>query len=145
MDVMVPVLEKFLRWLFPGRDRRTARRVTGDLGEREAERFFKRAGYRVLARNWRSGRDEIDLVLLSPDGAMPVFVEVKTRAEHDPRGGYFAVGTQKKKALRRAVRAYLKAARAASGPWRFDIAEVRREASGTLRVIHHCAVRLFPK
>jgi len=84
-------------------DRRTAKRRAGDRGEREAERFYRRSGYTVLARNWRHGRDEIDLVLATPDGAMPVFVEVKTRGENDRRGGYAAVDARKKNALRRAA------------------------------------------
>ena len=126
-------------------DRRTAKRRAGDRGEREAERFYRRSGYTVLARNWRHGRDEIDLVLATPDGAMPVFVEVKTRGENDRRGGYAAVDARKKNALRRAIRAYLRCARANDVSWRFDIVEIRSDESGALRVIHHCAVPLFTK
>lgn len=143
------MLRKFFARLvslfLPKPDRRTSRRKTGDRGEAAAEAFFRDLGYRVLARNWRAGRDEIDLVLLTPDGAMPVFVEVKTRRENDARGGYFAVDGQKKRALRRAIAAYMKAAGVRRAAFRFDIAEVREAPGGSLRVIHHCAVPLFSK
>lgn len=54
-----------------------------DPGERSAERFFRRLGYAVLARNWRSPRDprdEADLVLAAPDGSEIVIAEVKRAA-----------------------------------------------------------------
>ena len=54
------------------------RAVIGRLGEKEAERLLKAKGYRVVARNWRAGKDEIDLVCF--DGEALVFVETKTRA-----------------------------------------------------------------
>ncbi|MBI4601734.1 MAG: YraN family protein, partial [Planctomycetes bacterium] len=47
----------------------------GRRGERAAARHLRRQGLRILARNVREGRGEIDLVAL--DGATLVFVEVK--------------------------------------------------------------------
>lgn len=144
-------LFEHLRRLVSGKqDTRTARRVTGDRGEAAAESFFKAAGYRILVRNWRAGRDELDLVALAPESQLLVFIEVKTRDELDPKGGYFAVDARKRTALRRAVRAYLRAVGSPRAAFRFDIAEVRIESPaagrpGELRVIHHCAVPLFPK
>lgn len=142
---------KTLRGIFPSRpDSRTSRRITGDAGEDAAAEFFKKAGYEILVRNWRAGRDELDLVALAPESKSLVFIEVKTRDELDPKGGYFAVDARKKNALRRAVRAYLRAVGNPRAAFRFDIAEVRVESPvpgvpGRLRVIHHCAVPLFPK
>ena len=46
--------------------------------ERLAERRLRGSGYRTLARNLRVGRDEIDLVMRSPDGGTVVLVEVKS-------------------------------------------------------------------
>lgn len=148
---MFALFFKSLRGIFPARpDSRTARRITGDAGEDAAAEFLKKAGYEILVRNWRAGRDELDLVALSPESKSLVFIEVKTRDELDPKGGYFAVDARKKNALRRAVRAYLRAVGKPRAAFRFDIAEVRVESPapglpGSLRVIHHCAVPLFPK
>lgn len=52
---------------------------TGRAGEREAAKFLKRAGYRILVRNARVGSGEGDLIALAPDERTIVLVEVKTR------------------------------------------------------------------
>ena len=46
--------------------------------EKLAGRFFEQQGYKVLARNWRAGRLEIDLIVQLDD--LIVFVEVKSAA-----------------------------------------------------------------
>ncbi len=58
----------------------TARMGLGKAGEKEAERFLKKKGYRIVERNYRTRRGEIDIVAL--DGDTLVFVEVKTRLSH---------------------------------------------------------------
>ena len=49
----------------------------GHAGEEAAATLLLRAGFRLLDRNWRQGRLELDMVCR--DGAELVFVEVKTR------------------------------------------------------------------
>ena len=55
----------------------TAAAETGQAGERAATEYLRRAGYDICARNWRQGRDELDIVALK-EGVLH-FVEVKTR------------------------------------------------------------------
>ena len=50
----------------------------GDRGERMAAEYLERAGWSILARNFRLGHREIDLV--ARRGEVVAFVEVKTRA-----------------------------------------------------------------
>ena len=79
--------------------------TTGEAGEKAAEQHLvSTRGVQVLARNWRHGRDELDLVCR--DGEILVFVEVKTRRAGARVPGYFSVNKRKKKALLRAIRAY---------------------------------------
>ena len=60
----------------PGRSGHVARR-RGRCGERVAARWLRRRGYRVLGRNLRVGRYEIDLLVESPDGGQVIIIEVK--------------------------------------------------------------------
>lgn len=57
----------------------------GKNGEDLAVNFLEGKGYQIIARNWRCGSNELDIVAL--DGDMLVFVEVKTRHSDyiDPR------------------------------------------------------------
>ncbi|MBF9221528.1 YraN family protein [Hymenobacter ruricola] len=51
----------------------------GQAGETAAADYFQAQGYEVLARGYRHGRAEVDLVLRQGN-ALLVFVEVKTRS-----------------------------------------------------------------
>ena len=57
------------------------KRLIGQRGERQAERYLVRRGLRLVARNWHCRHGEIDLVMI--DGDSLVFVEVRMRS---PRG-----------------------------------------------------------
>lgn len=58
-------------------ERMSSRPATGKRGEDEACRYLENLGHLILARNWRGGRVELDIVSLGPDGLH--FVEVKSR------------------------------------------------------------------
>ena len=76
---------------------------TGDIGEKAAEGFLKREkGFKIRERNWRHGKDEIDLI--ATEDEILVFVEVKTRRAGGLVPGYYSVDKRKKRALKRAVR-----------------------------------------
>lgn len=57
------------------------RQKKGKWGEDLARRFLEKKGYSILACNYRSGRQEIDLI--AHIGNELVFVEVKTRKNND--------------------------------------------------------------
>lgn len=106
--------------------------------------FLRREkGFRVIARNWRSGKDEIDLVCW--DGAVLVFVEVKTRAADTLVPGYFAVDKRKKEALRRVFDQYLKQLWRKPASFRFDIVEVSVSGSAEPEILHFENIPLFSK
>lgn len=116
----------------------------GEQGEAAAARWLKRhKGYRISARNWRHGRDEIDLICR--DGVFLVFIEVKTRGEAPMIPGYASVTFRKKAALRRAAKSYLRGLRTPPKYFRFDIVEVRIMEAGGFKVCHYENVLLFSK
>jgi putative endonuclease len=114
----------------------------GRRGEREAEKYLRARGYRSLVRNYRKGKDEIDLVLRSPERTL-VFCEVRTRSAEAVVPGAFTLDRRKVAALRRVCQAYLNALGRPDVPFRFDLAEVTHEEGKTYRVAHYENVPLF--
>src|SRR2546428_14034418 len=76
-----------------------ARQAFGELGERIAERWLRRRGWRVVQRRFRSGHRDIDLVV-ERDGTV-AFVEVKARRGAEFGGPVQAVNHRKGKELGR--------------------------------------------
>lgn len=107
---------------------------TGAAGECAAAEHLRQEGYELLARNWRDGRYELDLVARR-DGILH-FVEVKTRRLDGLTPPEAALTLRKRRALRRAAEAYL----IRSG-WRgevqFDLAavDIRPDGSAEVRFI----------
>ncbi|HEV2358444.1 MAG TPA: YraN family protein [bacterium] len=102
------------------------RPLRGRIGEDAAAAALAARGYRVLARNVRMGRGEIDLVC-EHDGDV-VFVEVKAR-----RGAAFgtpaeAVTARKQRALVALASRYLVRTGRGDRPCRFDVVEVWLDA-----------------
>jgi putative endonuclease len=146
---------QMLGWLKEMWDRITgheapARRAEAEAGARgeqaAADYLSNRHGFAIVTRNWRSPRDrrdEIDLVCR--DGDVLVFVEVKARAEGALVSGFEAVDDRKKRALRRAVHAYLAALAHPPRTFRFDVAEVTLSGRLPPQVMHYENAPLFPK
>jgi len=124
------------------------------LGESLAATWLaQERGYAIVARNWRDPNDlrqELDVVAL--DGPVLVFVEVKTRDASAHVSGYHAINQRKRRALRRACDAYLRALPISRRPsmFRFDVVEVALESIIPLeepgtdpRVRHFANVPLF--
>jgi putative endonuclease len=97
-------------------------RLFGDRGERAAEKFLRRLGYKIVARNVRNRLGEIDILAL--DGRTLVFVEVKTRKSDAAGNPAEAVTEAKQKQLVRAASAYLTSQGLHGQPVRFDVVTV---------------------
>ncbi|PXA05767.1 endonuclease [Coraliomargarita sinensis] len=122
----------------------STRAERGRYGEDLACRYCrKELGYRVLARNWRSKRDELDLICT--DQNVLVFVEVRARSEEALVSGVASVDARKKKVLQRACKRYLKQLQNPPKHFRFDIIDVTlvEGTPGTVR--HYANVPLFHK
>jgi putative endonuclease len=81
------------------------RQQLGIAGEAVAARFLEARGYRIVARNVRADRVEIDLV--ARRGPLLVIVEVKSRASLRGGSAAEAVDERKQRRLRRGARAWL--------------------------------------
>ena len=55
----------------------TPKRIVGNFGEKEAARFLRRSGYRILEQNYTAKESEIDIIARKK--GVTAFVEVKTR------------------------------------------------------------------
>jgi putative endonuclease len=110
-----------------------ARQEFGELGERIAERWLKRQGWRVLQRRFRSGHRDIDLVV-EQEGTV-AFVEVKARrglAFGDP---VEAVNWSKQKELVRSASVWIDRHGRPAESYRFDVVGVLVEGD-RVRVRH---------
>ena len=110
-----------------------AKQAFGELGERIAERWLRRQGWRVVQRRYRSGHRDIDLVV-ERDGTV-AFVEVKAR-----RGSQFgdpvkAVNWNKQRQLIRSAATWIDRHGKPSECYRFDVVGVLVEGE-RVRVRH---------
>jgi putative endonuclease len=90
----------------------------GTRGERLAERFLVKRGCKVLARNYRFGHREIDLIVRC--GAEVVFVEVKTRAGTGYGHPLAAITAAKRREIERVARHWLQQHGQTGQRYRFD-------------------------
>ncbi len=98
------------------------RQLLGALGERIAERWLRARGWTVLARRFRSGHRDLDLVVRQ--GRQVAFVEVKARRDRrfgDPAG---AVGWRKRRELTRSAQVWIDRCGRPGDAYRFDVVAV---------------------
>jgi len=112
----------------------TAKQKLGSRGEAAAARLLASKRYRILDRNWRQGRLELDLVC--EDGDELVFVEVKTRTAGTLGSPADGMSLGKRRNLIKAARCWLVAHKAWERACRFDVVCVI-DAGQELRLEHH--------
>ena len=114
------------------------RQHLGRIGEDLALEHLRRLGYELVVRNHRTRWGEIDLVV--HDGAVLVFVEVKTRrAPGSGRGPWEALHERKRAQVRRMAACFLSDVqdRPRSAELRFDAIGVVIDARGRLVRLDH--------
>jgi putative endonuclease len=110
-----------------------ARQAFGELGERIAERWLRRRGWRVVQRRFRSGHRDIDLVV-EQEGIV-AFVEVKARRGPDFGGPVQAVNWRKRKELERSAKVWVDRHGRDAEQYRFDVVGVLLNGAD-VRVCH---------
>ncbi|MFV9505936.1 MAG: YraN family protein [Oscillochloridaceae bacterium umkhey_bin13] len=102
----------------------------GQAGERAAAAHLRRAGFTIMARNWRCAHGELDLV--AQRGDLVVFVEVKTRRV-GPWSPESAITQRKSQHLLASAYAYLDAHTIpVESSWRIDLIAIEVAPSGQI-------------
>jgi putative endonuclease len=100
----------------------TAKARFGAAGELAAEELLLAKGYRIVARNHRCRRGEVDLI--AERGELLVFVEVRTRATAAFGGPEETVSWAKQRRVVMAARDFLARRRGPERGARFDVIAV---------------------
>jgi len=100
----------------------------GDRGEDLAARFLRGNGYRILARNYRCPRGEIDLI--ARDGEIVVFVEIKGRSTRRFGSPLEAITPVKRRRIAVTAHHYLSACSMRLARTRFDVVGIRWMSGG---------------
>lgn len=95
----------------------------GKWGEEKAVAYLRERGYTIRECDWKFGNRDIDIIALSPDGIVCVFIEVKTRRSADVTLPTDAVNIKKMKSIGVAANAYVKTNNVKE-ELRFDIVSV---------------------
>lgn len=103
-----------------------AKQLLGLRGERIAEEWLVRKGWRVVERRFRSGHRDIDLVVerMGAEGRLVAFVEVKTRVSSEFGGPLGAVHWRKQREMARAARDWMSRQCGPASTFRFDVVGV---------------------
>jgi putative endonuclease len=111
------------------------RQKLGRWGEQLAAQYLESHGYKVLDRNWRCRRGEIDLV--AKEGDVLVFVEVKTRRGRDYGTPEEALTRYKVKRLLELGQRYMLERDLEDVEWRVDLVAVELDRQGKLLRFEH--------
>ncbi len=101
------------------------RKILGMAGEREAVRFLKKNGCRIIETNYRNRLGEIDVIAL--DGDVIVFAEVKTREKGGPVSPKEAVTLRKQRKMVKVAESWLKEMKKTGSRARFDVIAILSE------------------
>ena len=107
----------------------------GAEGEQLAARYLSGRGYRIITRNFRFLRNEIDII--ATFGDMLCFIEVKTRASIEKGYPAEAVTPRKQKEIIRAASGYLAGLEGPPPDCRFDVIAILASRLDGERIVEY--------
>ena len=110
-----------------------SRKEKGALGEKLAQTFLKKKGFRILETNYRCPRGEIDIIARQADCL--VFVEVRTKSNLSFGTPEESITSTKMKHLESVAHYYQQSHNKLPASWRIDVVAVELEADHKLKRI----------
>jgi len=104
------------------------RKETGILGEKLARDFLKKRGYRIIETNYRCRYGEIDII--ARHKGYLVFIEVRTKTNHNYGAPEESITTTKKTRMRRTAEYYYQSHEKLPESWRIDFVAVELDERG---------------
>jgi len=104
------------------------RQETGKLGEKAAQKFLKKHGYRIRETGFRCRYGEIDIVAQQRDYL--VFVEVRTRSSPDFGTPEESITQAKKEKLIASAWTYVNSHQKLPPSWRIDVVAIELDDTG---------------
>jgi putative endonuclease len=117
--------------------------AAGRRGEDHALAYLLAKGYRLVARNFRHRRGELDLIVDAPDGTL-VFVEVKSNRALTAGRPLERVDGRKVRRLQRLAQRYCALHGQEQRGMRFDVVGVDLETDGRAPRIEHLEAAFLP-
>ena len=112
------------------------KRLLGEWGQKQCEKFLKRQGYKTLTQNFSCSSGEIDLIMTAGDGTV-VFVEVKARADEKFADAEAAITSAKKHRMTKTANLFVRKYKLENHPLRFDIVIVLLDKKGKADIRHY--------
>jgi putative endonuclease len=106
------------------------RQDIGKLGEKAAQRFLKKRGYRIRETGFRCPHGEIDIVAQRKDWL--VFVEVRTRSSPDFGTPEESITQTKKERLIASALTYNSTHQHLPPQWRMDVVAIELDGKGKI-------------
>ncbi len=107
----------------------------GTNGEKRAEVYLRRRGYRIVEKNYRCRLGEIDLIAFKDKTI--VFCEVKTRNNKEYGEPYESVTRHKQERLRLLAEIYLQKTKRYDFDCRFDVISILLGLHGRVKELIH--------
>ena len=106
---------------------------TGKLGEKLAQKFLKKKGYRILETDFRCRMGEIDIVAQQKDYL--VFVEVRTKSSLDFGTPEESITQSKKEKIINSALTYISTHQNLPPLWRIDVVAIEVDQKGKTKRI----------
>lgn len=115
-------------------NRKSNSKSFGKKGEEIAEELLRSKGYKIIKRNFRFGKGEIDII--AKDGDCLVFVEVKSRKNLDFGEPEYSITKSKQRQLKKIAEAYFYINGIDEQLCRFDVITIVGENKNEMKINH---------